>query len=57
MNISKHHFTTNKKSGLNDLGMSRKLDRERQAFNGFLILKVTTGSKINLLLGTYECIL
>ena len=55
MNINKYRFTTNKVSGQNDLGTSRKLDIKSHAFNGlFDTSKVITGSRINLLLGTYE---
>lgn len=48
MNINKHHFTTNKATGLNELGTTRKLDIERQAFKGLSdTSKVITRSRIN----------
>ena len=53
-NITKHGFTTNQASELNDLGVTKKLDIKNHALNVlFNSSKVKSGRRLNLLLGIF----
>lgn len=54
MNITKHGFTANQASELNNLEVTKKLDIESHALNVLLnSSKVKSGRRLNLLLGIF----